>query len=822
MQKPKGSHSKGLFFPDRLTKFVGDILSHPLTLVEAPMGYGKTTFVKESLKHVSEEVLWLKVNSNDVRDFWRGFCRKLSLMDEEGALRLEALGFPKDKSELHEALRLIEAMPVQKLKVLVIDDYHIVANTETNQFFERLIMDEISGINLVLIGRHSGLQSIEELKLKGYLLHIKKEAFEFTAEDIKAYYQLCGIRLSSAKARDLFSLTEGWISALYLIVLDYLENETFGISRDIGKLIENAIYTHFTVELKQLMLSLCLFDGFTLKQAIFMSRNQQAESLLREVISKNAFVTYDSESKQYQIHSIFANFLQEELERKSMQIDMYRRAAQWFIESGEYNLAFQYCYLCQDFDSIFMAIDKQLNYTYKKELIVKCCMECPDVVKANYPFAMLVLAFELYTYNEMELFGAICETFLGQLQENTVLRISERDRLLGEYELLMSFTQFNDIRMMAPHFIKAAALLKEPSRLLPQNGIWTFGSPSILYMFYRESGKLDEALEALFEVLPLYSRATNGNANAGEYCMKAEQYMYRGDFENALIISHQAIYRAASKNQVANTLCARFIMARIALMKGLFPEAIAQYQKIRKEIDAAKEYVLLHTLEICEGYVYALLNKASKIPEWLLEGDYSSDKSLFPNYAMLNIVRGRAILIRGDYHRLIGSMDEFMTIASIFPNLLGQIYTCIYVAAAHRRLLRQNDALLVMRQALDMAMPDRFYLPFVENCDYIKPLLEEIRYAGSYIHEINEILTQYTSYEVAIAFIDKTHFLDKKPKLTDREMEICHLVAQGLTNKEIAGMLFITVNTVKMALKVIYIKLSINNRNMIKQCLDSI
>ncbi len=859
MQKTKGGVEKGLFFNERLTAVMRIFLDCPLTLVEAPMGYGKTTFVRECLAQLGGEVFWLKTHSSDIRSFWSSFCRQLCNVDQEGASSLEALGFPTDSMEQQEALRLIEAMHFKANSVLVVDDYHLVANLETNQFFEHLITEDIKDLNIVLIGRHSGMQCIEELKLKGYLLHIKKEAFELSAADIKAYYQLCGLRITSAKANELYTLTEGWISALYLMLLDYRENNTLGHARDIDKLIQNAIYRHFTEELKHLMLSVCLFNGFTVKQAQFMSQNQLAEMLLKEVAEKNAFVTYDAIGKSFQIHSIFTNFLQEELESKGMQLDMYQRAAQWFLACGDLNVAFQYFYMCQDFEPIFRALDKQLNYSYNKELIVKICQECPDSIKAKYPFALLVLAFELYTFNEMELFGAICETFTNQVHGNIATPSPpdlpnppnspdslsppdpvtspdlpdlpnspdslecqwEKRHLLGEFELLMSFTQFNDIRSMAPHFIKAAELLQTPSRLLPQNGIWTFGSPSILYMFYRESGKLDDALEALFEVLPLYSQATGGNAYAGEYCMKAEQYLYRGDLENAQITSHQALYRAKSKNQLSNTLCVRFTMARIALINGQFLEAADQYKKMRTEIEAAKEYLLFHTLEICEGYVYALLSKPNKIPEWLLARDYVSDKLLFPNYAMLNIVRGRALLVRGDFHRVIGCMEEFMGIASVFPNLLGQIYTCIYVAGAYHKLFRQKDALNAVVHALDLGMPDQLYLPFVENCDFIEPLLAEIRSSSIHQRHIDVILGQYKSYKSALVAIEKSHFSDQRPKLTDREMEISLLVAQGLSNKEIAAKLYITVNTVKMALKGIYNKLSINNRSLIKSCLES-
>lgn len=48
--------------------------------------------------------------------------------------------------------------------------------------------------------------------------------------------------------------------------------------------------------------------------------------------------------------------------------------------------------------------------------------------------------------------------------------------------------------------------------------------------------------------------------------------------------------------------------------------------------------------------------------------------------------------------------------------------------------------------------------------------------------------------------------------LTERELEILHLIAAGLTNKEIAGELVISPGTVKVHTAPIYGKLEVNNR----------
>jgi DNA-binding NarL/FixJ family response regulator len=59
----------------------------------------------------------------------------------------------------------------------------------------------------------------------------------------------------------------------------------------------------------------------------------------------------------------------------------------------------------------------------------------------------------------------------------------------------------------------------------------------------------------------------------------------------------------------------------------------------------------------------------------------------------------------------------------------------------------------------------------------------------------------------------KRHSLSELGALTDREREVLDLLAQGLTNKEIAEKLFITTNTVKRHLKAIFEKLDVHTRS---------
>jgi DNA-binding NarL/FixJ family response regulator len=98
------------------------------------------------------------------------------------------------------------------------------------------------------------------------------------------------------------------------------------------------------------------------------------------------------------------------------------------------------------------------------------------------------------------------------------------------------------------------------------------------------------------------------------------------------------------------------------------------------------------------------------------------------------------------------------------------------------------------------------------------------------ITEPEEIQRVYSEYSIS-AYIEKQafdraafrrvveetrlthHALSELSALTDREREVLDLLAQGLTNKEIAEKLFITTNTVKRHLKAIFEKLDVHTRS---------
>lgn len=812
---------KTLYFPKRITLNFDKVLQYPLTIVEAPMGYGKTTAVREHINQMEAEVLWQNIYDDSEMVFWNHFCGLFEQIDQECTNSLLKIGFPKDSVSLHAALAILKKIHLIKKTVIVLDDFYLMSTKQAADLVEFLVINEIENLHILLISRYFKFLNIEELSLKGFLYHINQEALEFTKEEIIDYFRLCGVHLKDNEANQLFNITEGWISALYLMMLNFKEKGSLLTAVSIYKLVEQVVYEPLSADIKDFLVYMSIFPSFTLTQAIHMWGNRNAENMIVEVAHKNALVTYDVQTKSYRMHAILIDFLQAVAQDRGLQLELYKKAAQWYFNVKEYRLAMHYFFLCEDYEKLWATVKqdngKGIDDEASKELLILYYTKCPQQIKAHNHWVMLFFGFRFFTLGENELFAEVCESFIVNLERDLALDIQAKRRFMGEYELLMSFTKYNDIVQMAQHHIKAYELLEGQTSWFNSNEIWTFGAPSVLYMFYRESGKLDEVIQTMKQAVPLYQVITKGNAAGGEYVMEAEWYFQRGDFINAEIIAHKAFAIAREKGQGINVICALLILIRVAAIGGDCVQALELFAKLREDSILSKQYVLIYTVEMCEGFIFALLNQSQKIPEWLATGDFSSSNILFPTYTMLHIIYGRALLIRKEYRKLIGSSPMFIETAGVFPNLLGQIYLLIYLAAANEKIGRLGQAELELKNAMDIAMPDAIVMPFVENCDFIKPMLEKLSREDFYPKEINKILGVYKVYQTAVDEIAKEFFQSPRPVLTQRENEVAHLAAQGLSNREIGKRLYISENTVKSRLKSIFDKLEINSRALLKQ-----
>jgi LuxR family maltose regulon positive regulatory protein len=809
--------AKALYMRDSLSQALRRIWDYPLTVVEAPMGYGKTTAVRESFKGCQTEVLWQTVADSSPTAFWHGFSRLFAKLDPMRAARLAGIGVPGDAILRDEAVELIGNMQLPARLAVVIDDYHLLASESIDSFFERLIRARIPGLHIVLVSRSVFGDNAAELVLKGYCQVIGKSLFELTQKETSEYCRLCGVRLTAEEADFLHAYTEGWISAVYLCILGYLQDGRLERQTSLHHLIGKVVYQPYPAELKEFLLAVCVFDSFSLVQAEHMWRKGDAEPLLRQLMAENAFIRIDQASQAYYLHNIFANYLRQLFDRQApgRRRALWQLAGQWHLNAGDSILAADYFYRAGDFDGLLTAIEADRGGSIAgehKDALIKYFGECPATIKMKHPWACLIFALNMFLFAELPLFARQCEEIGEFLAHSPDLDAPSRARLAGELELLKSFAEYNSITAMSARHHEAWRLLQGPASFIDTKGSWTFGSPSVLYMLYRESGQLERAVGELAAAMPCYCRLTGGHGAGGEHVMAGERHYHRGDFDNAEIAAHKATYIAQSRRQPSISLAAMFLQVRLALARGDGDYIVASLRRERETLKRQGLYSYMHTLDLGEGFVFACLGQPQRIPAWIARGELQESSLFLPTHAFFNIVWGKALLLGGHHRQLIGLAGEFIAAAAVFPNLLAQIYAYIYEAAAHARLGRRDDALVALEKALAIAAPDGLIMPFAENGEHIADLLVAAAKAGPHAPFAARILAVYPPLARHRQSIAAKLDGGGSRRLTGREAEIAALVAAGLSNEAIGQKLHIAKITVKKALANIFAKLGVSNR----------
>lgn len=794
------------------------IWEYPLTVVQAPMGYGKTTAVREFLRGCQARVLWQTVFDSSPAAFWGGFSRLLGGLDPVCGRSLAALGVPGDSLLREEAVELVGAVQFPAPTVIVIDDYHLLSSENIDYFFERLVRADIPGLHILLLSRSAFGENTAELVMKGHCLLLDKQDFVLTAGEIAEYCKLRGVRLKSGEAAFLHSSTEGWISAVYLCVLDY--RRTGRLEQQLAslyELLDKVVYQPCSAEMKDFLTAMCIFDSFTLAQAEHMWPKGNAADLLARLTAENAFVAFDRASGLYNMHSILIGYLRRIFDRRDMESRRaaWRMGGEWFRSVDELTLAMEYFYRAGDFERLLATIDDAGFYILArqpKEARRAYFRECPPEIRARHPGAGLSFAYELLVANELTAFDAQCREVAGHIEAMPGLDNRVRLQLQCLLEIMKGYAAYNDLDATVGHYKAAWELLKGPAEFVDTRGSATMGSPSVLYLYYRESGRLAATVRTIIAEAPNYFRLTGGHGAGQEYVMEAERHYYRGDFDNAEIVVHKALYIAKAKRQPSTSLCGDFLRIRLALLRGGWDYVQDSLRQAREIVKRQTTFTYMHTLDMCEGYVFACLNRGERIPGWIAAGELPD--TVYPAcHAFCHIIRAKALLIAGRHRELAGIAGQLFADAGFFPNLLAQVYIRICEAAALARLGRRQDALAALGQAFDLAAPDGVVMPFVENGEDIAALLAELSAAGrhrDFIGRIQELYPPIAERWRAIAA--KLESAGGRPSLTEREATVAELVAAGLSDQAVGKTLHIAEVTAKKALHSAYRKLGVSNR----------
>lgn len=815
MNRNKNIDPEKLYISKRLEEKLQKISRYPLTVMEAPMGYGKTTSLRSFVKGHRGFFVWLSVLDSSQEYFWESFCRLFRQIDSDVADQLLAAGYPKDNVMAGMTINLMNNANYPGDVLFVIDDYHLVAGDTLNHFFELVARDNNPNIHFVMLGRSRFNQNREELKLKNRLLIFSEDDFKLNQQECGQYIENCGLKLGIDEIELLYRYSEGWISALYMIVLGYASTGEIRKPANVNELFETAIYSHYDDNQRDLLLRACLFRKFSLDQIRTVRPSADTGEILDDIVASNGFIRYEADQKRYYINGLFSKFLKEKLTEESEEYrkEIYRNAADWYANKGKYFRATLYYHRGGFYDEMLKSfeMDKGKGFSGKSgQVMVEAYNSCPPEIRRNHPMALMICAVQLSMTKQTEGFNGIMAELRSIFEEQSSADV--RNDMVGEYYILMGFVAYNNLRKIVAYQEKARKHIRGCSAIEGGKGSWTFGLPSVLYMFYREEGSLDELVKLLYDSRENYYSLTDNNGRGGEYVMDAEACFMRGNPERAEILSYKALTAAERYGQIGIAICAYFLQARIFLLNGDTEKGLQALAKIHETVVESERYTFVHSADLCRAFIYAVYNQDKLIPKWVKKGSYDDCGVYHPVESFLYVIFGRLLINQEEYSRLLGMEDRLYESAAEFPNLIAEIYMDIYTATAFEHLEMREDAEVRFRKAVEKSHEDEIYMPFIENYKGLRHLFRDLKFDGRQAEFVEKCRELYKKYEKSLNIRLNEEGSSPINMLTKREQEISLLVAEGKTNMEIARQLNVAEITVKKSLSNIYARLGINNR----------
>lgn len=802
---------------ERLNSLLSFIYDYPLTIVTAPIGYGKTTAVRSFLQSEKCHPLWISfLNSEEsTAFFWSKFTSELERLSEKDAARLKALGFPVTVPQYEKVLEILSGIQLKRNVVLVIDDFHLCSDPSAGKLLMQLVLEKIEKFHVVIITRNTANLDYTGPLSKGLCQIITQQNLKFTEDEVREFCTEADDRISKSDLQRINNYTDGWISLIYLVLVGMENGVPIGMNDSIDELVDKVFFQVYDEKIKDFLYKLSIMNSFTAEMAMFVTQEQKTYDILKELHRENAFVYYDQTSKTYRIHNVLLDYLRLKCPYSPEQLQMlYRQLGEWYLEKDDFPSAYAYFNRAGETERILTHLNDPRNIRNELTLFegsFDMFRKTPVELLNQYPLAYLQhillsilqgdeksipeTAERLYTlqkvYEEME----------GTDEES-------RGRILAEILIINKFLIFNHLDLGDDYNRNILRLLNgQQSYIMQRDNEFTFGSPHLLYIYFRDPGTLKDIADAGAISFTSYSQFADGCGTGSDYLLAAEYALETGDWEAAELNSRKAVYKAKTKDQTSIIICAKFTLIRLAILQGQIKEAIAVLKELEEEIHDLNNSFYNTTIDMCRGYVYACLGRPEMVPYWLQTGAMKEGDLLYQGVSFNYIVYGKSLLASGNYVALEIMAESSRECFAIFSNQLGFIHNGIFEAVAKYRLYGIREGAAVLRNVLLEAQKDDIIMPFAENAPHLIEILESIVNADFKNEYLKRVLTACEQYMKSL----KSNRV-KKITLSGREVEVLSLAADGLKRDEIATRLMVSQGTVKTHLQNIYQKLEVSGK----------
>jgi LuxR family transcriptional regulator, maltose regulon positive regulatory protein len=323
-----------------------------LTLVSAPAGAGKTTLLASwsSSRQRPGPVAWLSLDAGD-NEAGRLWAYTVAALCQSGAVprdsALRGLAPVPGSEERFLSLLVGGLAQLPTPVVLVLDDLQDITDATLLEGLEFLIRHAPPQLRLVLATRVDPPLPLQRLRLTGQLVQVRAADLAFTvaeAADLLATGE-DQPPLSDGDLALLQARTEGWAAGLRLAALSLkgepdphrFVTEFAGDDKSVADYLTREVLDRQPDELRSFLLRTCIVDELNGDLADALTGGHGGESTLARLEQANGFITtVGSGRSAYRYHQLFAELLRYELRREAptQVVRLHRRASGWYAARG--------------------------------------------------------------------------------------------------------------------------------------------------------------------------------------------------------------------------------------------------------------------------------------------------------------------------------------------------------------------------------------------------------------------------------------------------------------------------------------------------------
>ncbi len=832
-----------------------------LTLISAPAGFGKTTLVSEWIASCGMPVAWLSLDEgdNDPARFISYLVKALQTIRAGiGEGLLAALQSPQPlqiETILTTLLNEISTIPENFL--LVLDDYHSIDSQPVDQSLAFLIEHQPPQMHLLIATREDPDLPLARLRARGQLTELRLADLRFTsAEAAEFLNQRMGLNLSAEDVTALETRTEGWIAGLQLAAISmqahqdaagFIQSFTGSHRFVMDYLLEEVLHQQ-PERFQAFLLRTSILDRMCgpLCDAVLLDPSIPSQATLEYLERANLFIVpQDNERRWYRYHQLFGDLLRKRLGQSLTPAgiaELHIHASQWYENNDLMLEAFKHAAAANDVDragrlmeSTKMPIHLRGTATAILDWLESLSKTVLDVRPTLWwmQAAMLLVIGQVTGVEEKlqateaalalaalpgagldettrDLIGRIAaaraNVAQAQAQIETILVQGQRaleylhpdnlaERSMAVRSMGFAYYIQGDLTEAARAYTEAYSLAQACGDEIDS----TLASIR-LGQVQEAQNQLHQSAETYHRVLPLIDVYSPYNASVA-YLGLARIYYEWNDLDAAEKFGEKSLQLARQYDQVIDRLVlSEVFLANLKLARG---DAAAAMDKILQAEQTSR----------LKNYTYRLSDIAyTRARIHLFQGNVDEAAQLV-RQNVIPLMQARVLIAQGNPSEALAVVEPQRQQAEA-KKMAGRLLLVMAVQSVV--LFAQGEkvhAVQVLTEALALAEPGGYIRLFVDEGDVMAELLSAAAAQGIRLDYVNKLLAVFKGEmkeERPAAPVPGSSFLIES--LSQRELEILKLIAQGLSNREIGERLFLALDTIKGHNRKIFDKLQVQSR----------